>query len=551
MLGKKWQARGLLALLVLFLCSFNGLNVLISYATRDLMTALAEREVADFSRNLLLCLGIFLVFTPTSALFGYLENLLGIHWRQWLTEHFLARYFQRRAYYHIHADPRIDNPDQRVAEDIRVFTASSLAFLTLVLNSLIQLLAFIGVLWSISSLLVLVLVGYALLGTGITLLFGKRLVHLNFMQLRLEADFRYGLVHVRDHTESIAFYRGEAHEAQQIRGRLGAAVHNALKLAGWQRNLAFFTQGYQSLILLLPLAIMAPLYFADEVKFGVLSQASGAFTQVLAALTLIVTQFERISQLAAGVARLDAFHAALERADASSPSSEKITVRPGEQLALESVTLRTPQAEQTLIHQASLTLPAAGSLLIVGPSGVGKSSLLRAIAGLWHAGQGTIIRPPLDDMVFLPQRPYMVLGSLRQQLLYPRPDRPHDDEALRAALATVNLTDLPERAGGLEAVQDWGQWLSLGEQQRLAFARLLLMAPRFAVLDESTSALDVDNEARLYGLLRQSGTAFVSVGHRPSLVGFHDQVLALTGQGAWRLMGASEFMASGMQPSRS
>lgn len=546
----KWQARGLLALLVLFLCGFNALNVVISYAMRDLMTALAEKDIAEFSRSLWVCLGVFVVFTPTGALFGYVGNILGVNWRLWLTENFIKRYFQRRAYYHINSENIIDNPDQRITEDIKVFTTASLAFLTIILNSLIQLLAFIGVLWSISKTLVLVLVTYSIFGTVVTLLFGKRLIDLNFSQLRREADFRYGLVHVRDNTESIAFYRGEEQEKQQVRGRLREAIRNSLKLVGWERNLAFFTQGYQSLILLLPLAVLAPLYFSDEIKFGVLSQATGAFTQVLTALTIIVTQFERISQLAAGVSRLEAFNNALDNSGSTTKpenrgqASSTITLKEGSLLSLKSVTLNTPNREQTLIEKATLEVQSASGLLIVGPSGVGKSSLLRAIAGLWNAGQGTIVRPHLEEMIFLPQRPYMVLGSLREQLQYPQLDRKTSDAELLETLVTVNLADLPTRVGGFDAILDWGQWLSLGEQQRLAFARLLLTQPIFAVLDESTSALDVINEARLYEQLRQSKVSFVSVGHRPSLINYHDSVLVLQGKGEWRLMSSTEFLAT-------
>lgn len=263
-----------------------------------------------------------------------------------------------------------------------------------------------------------------------------------------------------------------------------------------------------------------------------------------------MTQFERISQLAAGVSRLEAFNAALENSGATikretgGQAASSIKLKEGAFLELQSVTLDTPNRERTLIEKATLEVPPATGLLIVGPSGVGKSSLLRAVAGLWNTGQGTIVRPRLEETIFLPQRPYMVLGSLREQLQYPQPDQKLSDDELLQALIAVNLADLPSRVGGFDAILDWGQWLSLGEQQRLAFARLFLTKPTFAVLDESTSALDVGNEADLYRQLRRSNAAFVSVGHRPSLINFHDTVLVLPGKGEWRLMTSDEFLAT-------
>ncbi len=533
---EKWRARGGLGLLLLLLFSFTALNVILNFVGRDFMTALAEKNVSEFNKNLLIYLGIFIIATPVSALYSFVRKLLGINWRLWLTGHFLERYFQNRAYYRINDDKSIDNPDQRISQDISSFTVTSLGFLSILFFSLVQLISFIGILWSISVILVLVLMAYAVIGTVVTMFFGKKLINLNFQQLRKEADLRYGLVHVRDNAESIAFYRGEEREEGQVKQRLLAAIGNLRFLIGWERNLEFFTKGYEYIILILPIVVMAPMYFAGEIKFGVVTQAESAFVQVLGALSIIVTQFEQLSNFVAGITRLETFSTALDPVP-----KEKATEQPGidsledARLTLEHVTLMTPDYRQTLVRDLSAEAPAGKGLLITGPSGVGKSSLLRAVAGLWNAGEGRITRPPLAEMLFLPQRPYMVIGSLREQLLYPQVDREIGDVELRNVLEKVNLADLPGRVGGFDAELDWGHLLSLGEQQRLAFARLLLTRPGYAVLDEATSALDAPNEALLYRELQGRGTTYVSVGHRSSLPAYHDQVLELQGGGNWRL----------------
>ena len=532
----RWQQWLFLGVLLLLSLSVSGMNVLISYVGNYFTTALSERDAPTFWRFFFVYAGVFAVATPIVVFYGFVQDLLGLRWRDWMTQKFLGQYFHNRAYYEINFEEDIDNPDQRIAEDIKSFTTTSLRFLLLGLGALIDVVSFTGILWSISQFLAIFLVGYALFGTVVAALMGRRLITLNFNQLRREADFRYGLVHVRDNAESIAFYQGEAQEMGQLRNRFVNVLQNFRFLIGWQRNLAFFRTPYRYATYILPSVILAPLYFSQKIKFGDISQAGFAFSQIFEAFALVVLYMNELSTFAAGINRLETFTEALDAQDQPPPTDiSTITTSQSAEIALTDLSLATPKGQRTLLNHLSIVLQPQQSLVIVGPSGVGKSSLLRAIAGLWNRGNGSIARPDLTEMLFLPQRPYMVLGSLRAQLLYPNLERETQDAQLQEALQQANLPDLVERVGGFDIELDWRDLLSLGEQQRLAFARLLLTKPRYAILDEATSALDLANEKRLYETLREIGTTFVSVGHRTTLLKYHDFVLELSNDSSWKL----------------
>jgi putative ATP-binding cassette transporter len=297
-------------------------------------------------------------------------------------------------------------------------------------------------------------------------------------------------------------------------------------------------------VIILPSLIMAPIYFAGEIKFGDITQANFAFSQVLSAFSIIVSQIEALSAFAAGINRLATFSEALHPENTvPKPGEPRIDLTIDSPLALEHITLNTPNYQKTLVTDLSLVLQPGQGLLIMGNSGAGKSSLLRAIAGLWRSGTGQLVRPDLQEMLFLPQKPYMILGSLREQLLYPYTDRGVDEQKLIQVLELVNLGHLTEQVNSFDVELDWGNVLSLGEQQRLAFARLLLSQPRYAILDEATSALDLKNEERLYQKLQETQTTYVSVGHRMSLLKYHHQVLELLEDRKWRLVSVEDYRA--------
>jgi putative ATP-binding cassette transporter len=516
----------------------TGINVAFSYISNYFTNALVKKnqDMAYLFVAVYFC--GFLVGIPVVTFYSYGQNYLGMRWREWMTGSFLSNYFKNRRYYDIEAASQIDNPDQRIMEDIRSFTRTSLTFLLVILGSFMDLVSFTGILWSKSILLVCVVLGYSLTGTALTVLIGRRLVGLNFNQLRYEADFRYSLVHARDNAESIAFYQGEKPEVARISGRFRSVLRNFSLLIGWQRNLSFFTTAYSYLPVVLPFLVLFPQYFGGKIEYGDMVQANFAFAQVYAALSLIVSQIEQLTNFAAGVDRLSTF------ADAINP--ERVVV-PGiksldsDQFAMTRMTLLTPDRTRTLISDLTVELDKNDNLVVVGQSGIGKSSLLRAVAGLWTQGAGIVRRPSLSQIFFLPQKPYMLLGSLRDQLFYPRLDGNIPEVELEKVLKTVRLEDLPERVGGFDAELDWADVLSLGEQQRLAFARLLLNKPGFAVLDEATSVLDIQNEANLYRKLRELDIHYISVGHRSSILEYHDRVLELQGRDQWRLLPVKEY----------
>lgn len=527
---QKWRARGLLLLVILLSLGYTGLSVLLNNKRGELISALSVRDEARFWQTILIFAGTLVVYAPLYAGYVYLRDRLALNWRRWLTDHFIDRYFQNRAFYNLNHNPNIDNPDQRITEDVKSFTQESLTILLAAVDSLLAIAAFSSVLWGISKPLILFLVIYALIGTLTTVgVFGQPLMRLNFEQLKKEANFRFSLVRVRENAEAIAFYQGEQYESDQIKGRFAAAFDNFKRLIFWELNLNILTNAYEFIPFILPAIVVAPGIFAGELEVGKVTEAQGAFIRIFFSLNLIVARFQSLTTFGAGVDRLFTFLASLDPKDETVdvPAAKIIATTTADCLAIDQMTLQTPDYQRILVNDLSLQLSSGQGLLVRGPSGCGKSSLLRAIVGLWDAGSGNILRPPLDQMLFLPQKPYMVLGTLRDQLLYPNMDLKVDDLQLQQVLIQVNLPDLAQRHGGFSSEQNWAEVLSLGEQQRLIFARLLINKPSYAILDEATSALDTKNEELLYQQLQASGMTFLSVGHRESLSKYHQSILEL------------------------
>jgi vitamin B12/bleomycin/antimicrobial peptide transport system ATP-binding/permease protein len=538
---RKWQARGLLLLVILLSLGYTGLSVLLNNKRGELISSLSARDEMRFWQTIGVFVATLVVYAPLYAGYVYLRDRLALDWRRWLTDNAIDRYFQHRSFYHLNHATNIDNPDQRMTEDVKSFTQESLNLFLAVVDSLLAIAAFSSVLWGISQPLILFLVIYAAIGTLTTVgVFGQPLMRLNFEQLKTEANFRFGLVRVRENAEAIAFYQGEAYEADRIKGRFAEVFENFKRLLFWELNLNILTNAYEFIPFILPAIVVAPGIFAGELEVGKVTEAQGAFIRVFFSLNLIVARFQSLATFGAGVERLSTFVESLETdylKVEESDDTEQLSIKTetSDCLALEKMTLETPNRQRVLVEDLSVKLAPGQGLLVRGPSGCGKSSLLRSIVGLWDAGSGTILRPPLDQMLFLPQRPYMVLGTLRDQLLYPHMDLKVEDSQLREILIQVNLPDLEQRHGGFDTEQNWAEVLSLGEQQRLIFGRLLVNKPNYAILDEATSALDAQNEKHLYQQLQATGMTYLSVGHRESLSDYHTATLDLTADRTWQL----------------
>lgn len=529
----KFTAWGLVILLLTLSVVVNTLGFGMSYIGRDFMLALQLKDSNKFYQELIYYLLAFAAATPLVVAYTYTEQRLSLMWRRWLSLHILRRYLKNRAYYKLNLSRDIDNPDQRIEEDTRSFCAQSLTFTLILFNSLLQLYLYSSILWSISWILPVTAVAYATFGSLATYVLGRPLIGLNFAQLQKEADFRYKLVNIRDSAESIAFYHDEGKEFTRTRQRLKSALNNLLQVVNWNRNLQFFTTGYNYLLTVIPAVIVAPLVFEGRIQIADVIQAGAAFGVTINALSIVVNHFANLSVYAAVINRLGTFWEALNRIDQPYSVGSKIKIEKGKNLAFDSVTIMTPRREQMLVKNLSFTFDNR-SLLLCGPSGSGKSSILRVVCGLWESGSGVITQPDLSHAMFLPQRPYAVLGPLRAQLLYGTKRNGILDRELIEVLKKVHLSEMLERLGGLDAVFDWPNVLGTGEQQRLAFARVLVGRPKLVFLDEATTAVDRSMEEELYSILPQYVERFVSTGNRATLSKFHDNVLELERGGSWR-----------------
>lgn len=538
--SEKWRAYQLLVVIVGLNLGEVYLNVRFNFWSNDFYTALQNMDQKGFWDGLSLfsILAAFYIVTVVYKI--YFNQMLQIKWRRWLTGHLLSKWMGGQAYYRLQVlgNPA-DNPDQRIADDSGQFIDLTLGLTLGLLSAVVTLFSFLGILWNLSGsitvpfhggmvtvpgYMVWVALVYAIAGTFLTRAIGRPLVSLNFAQQRFEADFRFSLVRLRENAEGIAFYKGEEQELGTFRERFGRVFDNYWQIMKRQKLLTWFTAGYGQIAIIFPYVVTAPRYFSGAMKLGDLMQTASAFNSVQGSLSYIVDAYVSIATWQAVIDRLVGFTRSVNAAQGTAQASFKPQLSEKPSIDASGVTLSLPDG-RVLQQGIGFTVPAGGSLLIQGPSGSGKSTLLRAMAGIWPYAAGKINLPANSNALFIPQKPYLPLGTLRHALLYPKGSGTTDNE-LRNML---DLCRLPQLKDKLHEVQPWSHVLSVGEQQRIAFARALLTKQDLLFLDEATSALDEDNEAYFYGLLKERlpDAVIVSIGHRPSLRKWHDETLDL------------------------
>ena len=546
---EKWKARGLLAGVIALTLGQVYMLVLLNGWNNDFYNALQQRAFESFWP----LIGQFAGFAFLHIIFAvyavYVRQILEIKWRNWMTDKYLDRWLGHQTYYRLQVAGQddMDNPDQRIADDINSFVNLTLGLFVGVIKQATSLVAFVVILWNLSGYLdiplgdtvlsvpgymVFVTLIYSVVGTWLAHKVGRKLIRLNYDQQRFEADFRFSMVRVRENSESVAFYGGEKPELQNFRERFALVIGNFWGLMKRTKLLNFYVNGYAQIAIIVPVLMCAPQYFNGTMQLGGFMQTISAFGRVQDALSYFVESYDSIAQYVAVIRRLGGFAGHMEEAEALT-SSFDFTKNTSNALQLWQMDIALPDGRQ-LAEKLSIAVPAGKRLLISGGSGAGKSTLLRAIAGIWPYGTGEISLPTGWRTMFLPQRPYLPLGSLRRAIYYPQPVPENIDDNLTGLLERFGLQKL---AGQLDTVDDWSRILSLGEQQRLAFIRILLLRPDIVFLDESTSALDEPREAQAYEILHQllPQMAVVSVGHRSSLLNCHDKQLVLAGDGYWKL----------------
>ena len=540
--------RVLLAAVVGCELSIVAINVLLNQWNNRFYNALQDRNWDAFVSELLIFCGLATAFIVLAVYQLYLNQWLQIRWRQWMTKALLGDWLDGANHYRMQLlGDAADNPDQRLTEDIQMFVERTLSIGIGLLGAVVTLGSFVIILWGLSAAAPLHMFGsdwaipgylvwaaliYALVGTLLTHWIGWPLVQLNFNQQRYEADFRFNLVRVRENSEQIALLRGEGAETGRLLDRFGRVVANFLLIMSRTKQLTFFTAGYQQVSIIFPYVVVSPAYFAGTMQLGGLMQSASAFNSVQTSLSFFITVYRQLAEWRAVIQRLAGFQlgAAAARAAAVTPPVIEVAAGAAQSpVEIDDVAVDLPNGKP-LVSGTGVSIPAGDRVLVTGPTGSGKSTLFRAIAGIWPFGKGRIVVPKDAQLMMLPQRPYFPVGTLADAVSYPREAGAFSHERIAEALRAVGL---PALAGRLDEEAHWNRMLSLGEQQRLGIARALLQAPDYLFLDEATASLDEASEAALYRLLQERlpDTTLVSIGHRSTLIAFHRRRLSFERDG--------------------
>ena len=524
----------MLATVVLLALGMVYINVLFNEWNRVFYNALETKDFATFKAQLWRFSYLAFIYIAVAIYKIYLTQALEIRWRGWMTRQYMDGWLSRQTYYRIEQTSSADNPDQRIAEDLKFLTNGSLTLSLGLLSSVVTLVSFIGILWSVSGPLSFMLGGrdwmipgymvwfalaYAGIGSLLVAWIGKPLVQQNFQQQRFEADFRFGLIRIRENAESVALYRGEPQEHAQLDSRFERIRDNWWQIMRTTKRLNVASTFYAQFAIIFPFLVGAPRYFSGAITLGGLMQISSAFGQVQTALSWFIEAFSSLAEWKASVNRLSGFHAAIDAAR-DAPSGIRIERNGGAGVQLDDLTLELP-SRLPLTQPLSAGIGSGQRILVAGPSGCGKSTLFRAIAGIWPYGDGAIDIPRDASLLFLPQRSYLPIGTLREAVSYPAVQGAYADADILHYFGLCRLAHLGER---LDDADNWSQRLSPGEQQRLAFVRVLLIRPDMVFLDEASSAMDSDTEAALYALLTEElpDAAIISIAHRETVAQYHD-----------------------------